>query len=42
MGIETICTTAIASNLLREMAEGVIPDERLQRILDYTHAAKSA
>jgi trk system potassium uptake protein len=42
MGIETICTTAIASNLLHEMALDKIADALSQRLIDFTDAARTA
>jgi trk system potassium uptake protein len=42
MGIETICTTAIASNLLHEMALGTIKDEVAERLMHFTDAARNA
>jgi trk system potassium uptake protein len=42
MGIETICTTAIAANLLHEMALDTISDTVTQRLIDFTAAARNA
>ena len=42
MGIETICTTAIAANLLHEMALDTMTDTLAQRLIDFTTTARNA
>jgi trk system potassium uptake protein len=42
MGIETICTTAIAASLLHEMALDTMPDTVAQRLIDFTTTARNA